>query len=41
MPLRIWETRRSEGVMRFIVGILWLILMVFIMLVVLNLPGIG
>jgi hypothetical protein len=40
MPLRIWETRRSEGVMRGIVGILWLILMVFIILVVLNIPGI-
>jgi hypothetical protein len=32
--------RRSEGVMRFIVGILWIILMVFIILVVLNIPGI-
>jgi hypothetical protein len=40
MRLRIWETRRSEGMMRFIVGILWIILMVFIILVVLNIPGI-
>jgi hypothetical protein len=40
MVLRIRETRRSEGVMRFIVGILWLILMVFIILVVLNIPGV-
>jgi hypothetical protein len=32
--------RRSEGVMRFIVGILWIILMVFIILVVLNIPGV-
>jgi hypothetical protein len=38
--LRIRETRRSEVVMRFIVGILWLILMVFITLVVLNIPGV-
>jgi hypothetical protein len=38
--LRIWETRRAEGVMRFIVGILWIILIVFIILVVLNIPGI-
>jgi hypothetical protein len=40
MVLRIRETRRSDGVMRFIVGILWLILMVFIILVVLNIPGV-
>jgi hypothetical protein len=32
--------RGSEGVMRFIVGILWIILMVFIILVFLNTPGI-
>jgi hypothetical protein len=32
--------RRSEGVLRFIVGILWIILMVFIILVVLNIPGV-
>jgi len=35
-----WETRRSEGLMRFIVTILWLILIVFITLVFLNTPGI-
>jgi hypothetical protein len=40
MQLRMWETRRSEDVMRFIVGILWIILMVFIILVILNTPGI-
>ncbi len=40
MQLRMWETRRSEDVMRFIVGVLWLILMVFIILVILNTPGI-
>jgi hypothetical protein len=40
MRLRMLETRRSEDVMRFIVGILWLILMVFIILVILNTPGI-
>jgi hypothetical protein len=32
--------RGSEGVLRFIVGILWIILMVFIILVILNTPGI-
>src|SRR5918997_3507204 len=32
--------RRSEGVLRFIVGILWLVLIVFIILVFLNTPGI-
>jgi hypothetical protein len=31
---------RAEDVMRFIVGILWIVLMVFIILVVLNIPGI-
>ena len=34
------ETRRTENVMRFIVGILWIILLVFIALVFLNVPGI-
>jgi hypothetical protein len=40
MLLRIWESRRAEGAMRFIVGILWLILLVFIILVILNVPGV-
>jgi hypothetical protein len=40
MRLRIYEGRRSEGAMRFIVGILWLILIGFIILVFLNTPGI-
>jgi len=30
--LRIWETRRAEGLMLFVVGILWINLMVFIIL---------
>jgi hypothetical protein len=38
--LKIRQTRRSEGVMRFIVGILWSILMALIILVVLNIPGV-
>jgi hypothetical protein len=40
MRSSIWETRRSEELMRFIVTILWLILIVFIILVFLNTPGI-
>ena len=38
--MRIGAARGSEGVLRFIVGILWIILMVFIILVILNTPGI-
>ena len=34
-------TAGGYGVVRFIVGILWIILLVFIILVFLNVPGIG